>query len=56
MYIGEQIIEVITNTLLELDIKSARVVASDNGALYCVIKARVQTAAYRAAGSVDYKW
>ncbi|KZL89011.1 citrate lyase acyl carrier protein [Clostridium magnum] len=53
---GEQIREVITSTLLELNIENARVVANDKGALDCVIKARVQAAAYRAAGSVDYKW
>lgn len=53
---GEQIIDVIKNTLLELDIEDAIVTANDKGALDCVIKSRVQTAAYRAADSKEYKW
>jgi citrate lyase subunit gamma (acyl carrier protein) len=53
---GEQIYKVIKNTLLELDIEDALVTANDKGALDCVIKSRVQTAAYRAADSKDYRW
>lgn len=53
---GEQIIEVIKDTLIELNIKDALVTANDKGALDCVIKSRVQTAAYRAAVSIEYVW
>ncbi|KYH35769.1 citrate lyase acyl carrier protein [Clostridium tepidiprofundi DSM 19306] len=53
---GRQIRKVINNTLMELGITRANVTAIDFGALDCVIKARVQTAAYRAAESKEYKW
>lgn len=53
---GMQIRKVIEDTLKELGIFSATVRANDKGALDCTIKARVQTAAYRAAGSREYKW
>lgn len=53
---GKQITKVITDTLTELGINKAKVNANDRGALDCVIKARVQAAAYRAAEVKDYKW
>ncbi len=53
---GEQIVEVITNTLKELDVTDAKIFANDKGAIDPVIKSRVQTAVYRAAKSNDYKW
>jgi citrate lyase subunit gamma (acyl carrier protein) len=53
---GKQIRKVITETLMELGIDKANVSATDKGALDCVIKARVQAAAYRAAKSKKYKW
>jgi citrate lyase subunit gamma (acyl carrier protein) len=53
---GKQIKKVITDTLTGLGIYKANVNAMDNGALDCVIKARVQAAAYRAAESKEYKW
>lgn len=53
---GNQIKKVITETLSELKIHRAEVSAMDNGALDCVIRARVQAAAYRAAGVKDYIW
>lgn len=53
---GKQIKKVITETLMELGIDKANVNATDKGALDCVIKARVQAAAYRAAESKEYKW
>jgi citrate lyase subunit gamma (acyl carrier protein) len=53
---GKQIKKVIEDTLLELGIINATVNATDKGALDCVIRARVQTAAYRAAEVIDYKW
>lgn len=46
---GQQIKKVITQTLSELNITDATVNATDKGALDCTIKARVQTAACRAA-------
>ncbi|AGF57501.1 citrate lyase acyl carrier protein [Clostridium saccharoperbutylacetonicum] len=53
---GEQIKKVIEGTLKELNIESAIVTANDKGALDCVIKARVQTAALRAAEQTNFKW
>jgi citrate lyase subunit gamma (acyl carrier protein) len=53
---GKQIKKVIEDTLMELGINKAIVNATDKGALDCVIRARVQTAAYRAAEAKDYKW
>ena len=53
---GDQIIEVITNTLNELGVKDAKIFANDKGAIDPVIKSRVQTAVYRSAKSNDYKW
>lgn len=47
---GEQIKKVIADTLKELGITSANVVATDKGALDCTIKARVTCAAVRATG------
>ncbi len=56
MQFGMHIKRIITDTLLELHIVDALVIANDKGALDCVIKSRVQTAVYRAANSADYKW
>ena len=53
---GDQIIEVITNTLNELGVKDAKIFANDKGAIDPVIISRVQTAVYRSAKSNDYKW
>jgi citrate lyase acyl carrier protein len=53
---GDQIIEVITNTLNELGVEDAKIFANDKGAIDPVIKSRVQTAVYRSAKSNDYKW
>jgi len=54
---GKQIREVIKKTLEALEVENARVIATDKGALDCTIKARVQCAAYRAAGiKAEYKW
>jgi citrate lyase subunit gamma (acyl carrier protein) len=47
---GKQIRKVIEETLKALGVENARVIANDKGALDCTIKARVQCAAYRAAG------
>lgn len=54
---GKQVRKVITETLDALGVKSARVIATDKGALDCVIKARVQCAAFRAADIKEkYDW
>ncbi len=53
---GRAIRNVITDTLRELGIHSAHVLAVDKGALDCVIRARVKTAAYRASEETDYRW
>lgn len=53
---GEQIIEVIEETLKELEVTNAKLFVNDKGAIDPVIKSRIQTAVYRAAKSNDYKW
>lgn len=54
---GKQIRKVIEDTLQSLEVTSAYVIAVDKGALDCTIKARVQCAAYRAAGiKENYNW
>ena len=50
---GRQIRSVITNTLAQLDINSAKVTAVDKGALDCTIQARLKTAVQRAAEEVS---
>lgn len=45
---GEDIRDMITKTLNDLDIKTAHIKAVDKGALDCTIIARVKTAVYRA--------
>ncbi len=53
---GTQIEAVIRETLKELGVENARVVAVDKGALDCTVRARTQAAAFRAADSTDYPW
>lgn len=53
---GERIEAVIRETLKELGIENAKVTAIDKGALDCTVRARTQTAAFRAADSTDYPW
>ena len=53
---GRQILSVITNTLSELQIKSAKVTAVDKGASDCTIQARVKTAVFRASGESSNEW
>lgn len=47
---GEQIRNVITETLTDLGVTDALVKATDKGALDCTIRARVTAAAVRATG------
>ena len=53
---GDRIEAVILETLSELGVENARVVAIDKGALDCTVRARTQAAAFRAADSTDYPW
>ncbi|MCB2295751.1 citrate lyase acyl carrier protein [Clostridium algoriphilum] len=53
---GDQIKKVITDTLSSLGIVSALVRVNDQGALDCVIKARVETAVLRAADKTHFNW
>lgn len=53
---GKQIEKVIRETLEELDVTDAKVVAVDKGALDYTIKSRVQAACYRSAEIEEYTW
>ncbi|RDY26019.1 citrate lyase acyl carrier protein [Romboutsia weinsteinii] len=53
---GDQIENVITETLKSLNVESVKVFVNDKGAIDPVIKSRVQTAVYRSAECNDYKW
>ncbi len=53
---GEQIRLVALKVLTELAVKDACVSIDDKGALDPVIEARIAAAAYRSAGSKDYRW
>lgn len=55
---GDVIRQVIKETLMKIGVEDAKVVANDKGALDYAIKARVQTAAFRAANqenAVDWE-
>ena len=53
---GQSILETIRSTLDDLGVTSAEVEVRDRGALDCVIRARVECAACRAAGEAfDWK-
>jgi len=53
---GNQIRKVVEETLKELKIDDALVTVKDRSALDCTIRARLITAAYRAAGIKTVKW
>lgn len=53
---GKQIRQVITETLGRLGVQNARVDLNDKGALDCTIRARLQTAVFRAAKMDSYPW
>jgi citrate lyase subunit gamma (acyl carrier protein) len=50
---GEDIKKVINDTLKELKVSDAKVIAKDKGALDFTIKARVKTAIKRGSGDID---
>ena len=53
---GYEIRNVISETLKELGVFNAKITAVDKGALDCVIRARVETAVYRASSEKKYIW
>ena len=53
---GRHIRELVQNILKEMHVGSAIVDVDDRSALDCVIRARLQTALYRAAGIQKYPW
>lgn len=53
---GNQIKKVIKDTLEDLHVEGVIVQATDKGALDCTIKARVQTAVFRASDGGTYDW
>jgi citrate lyase subunit gamma (acyl carrier protein) len=53
---GKQIKKVILETLLELGVENAFVLANDKGALDCTIRARVRTAVSRATHQNCFPW
>ena len=53
---GKQIVRVVNETLDTLEIKDVKVKVEDKGALDCTIRARLEAAVYRAAGSATYPW
>ncbi|AZK44413.1 MULTISPECIES: citrate lyase acyl carrier protein [Erysipelothrix] len=50
---GAQILETVHEVLDTLEVKDAKIVVQDQGALDCTIKARVQTAVLRASDTVE---
>ena len=53
---GAAIEQVVRETLAQLGVKQASVVVDDKGALECVLRARVQAAALRAAQQTQLQW
>ena len=53
---GAAIEQVVRETLAQLGVKQANVVVDDKSALECVLRARVQAAALRAAQQTQLQW
>lgn len=53
---GKQIRTVIEDVLKKHEVKNAMVKVVDKGAIDYVIKARTETALFRAADRLDFKW
>ncbi|WP_291576183.1 citrate lyase acyl carrier protein [Clostridium sp. UBA4548] len=54
---GKQIRKVICDTLEKLEVQNVKITATDKGALDCTIRARVQSAVFRAAGiKENFDW
>ena len=53
---GEQIRQVVTETLRTLNVRTGLISIQDKGALDCVIRARLQSAVLRAADEPSIDW
>ena len=54
---GRQIRQTVLETLARLEVRGARVVVVDKGALDCTLRARVECAVFRACGMEEgYPW
>ncbi len=53
---GQQIKDVIMETLHNFEVEKAIVSIVDKGALDCTLKARMETAIYRASQNTEYRW
>ncbi|MFW5712693.1 MAG: citrate lyase acyl carrier protein [bacterium] len=53
---GKHIEQLVRDILKEMQVGSAIVDVDDRSALDCVIRARLETALYRAAGIQKYRW
>ena len=53
---GDQIRQVVQETLRALDVRQGVIMVDDKGALDCVIRARLQSAILRAADVKDIDW
>ena len=53
---GRQIRRVVTETLDKLGVSGGSIVIEDKGALDCVIRARVEAAVLRGAGTQELDW
>lgn len=53
---GQQIRNLINQTLDRLQVTNVNVIAQDKGALDCTIQARLVTALHRASGEESYDW
>ncbi len=53
---GKQICKVIQEKMSNLGIEDASISVNDKGALDCTIEARLEAAAYRAAGIQHVRW
>ena len=53
---GRHIEQLVRDILKEMQVSSAVVDVDDRSALDCVIRARLETALYRAAGIQKYRW
>lgn len=53
---GRHIEQLVRDILIEMQVGSAIVDVDDRSALDCVIRARLETALYRAAGIQKYHW
>lgn len=53
---GEQIQQVVEETLAKLGVREGLIVVEDKGALDCVIRARLQSAVMRAADVTAIDW